>query len=450
MRKLVLSVLLLSVGVMGFAQNASQEAKYRRSSLYTIMLPDDKLADEQKEIVAAAFLEKAFPDKYNNHCLSERVLDLAAIKAIPVTQEEIDAAEKEGAAGKKGIGGLAKGLGGLMKSKSNGEEKKLDENSDAAYVARLQKYFKDNKVAQKMVAKWVGGGETKPAAAQAMSQALIEERGMQTLSQDEITTAKEAGNYNEVCFNAMMDLLPKTFVMVNRYSYLSAEDIITYITAAASVVGGGYATLAGAGLAAGLKGYFVKTSTFLFQLDLDQNKINELAEKYTNDISGIYDDDSYKLKYVGKTWDYAPAALSLSLNEDAMKKLISRATVRATDGAISKLQDKYEQFKTLSTLHQDGDQLFAYIGMKEGVKKGDKFEVLQMTVNKKTGKEEFKAIKTVKVEKDGVWDNREGAGEVIEGAASGKEDDDANESLKYTKLGTSKDLLDGSLIRQVK
>jgi hypothetical protein len=88
--------------------------------------------------------------------------------------------------------------------------------------------------------------------------------------------------------------------------------------------------------------------------------------------------------------------------------------------------------------------------MKESVKKGDKFEVLQMTVNKKTGKEEFKAVKTVKVEKDGVWDNREGAGEVIEGAASGKEDDDANESLKYTKLGTSKDLLDGSLIRQVK
>jgi len=103
----------------------------------------------------------------------------------------------------------------------------------------------------------------------------------------------------------------------------------------------------------------------------------------------------------------------------------------------------------LATLHQDGEQLFAFVGMKEGVKKGDKFEVLQKSINKQ-GKEEFKVVKTIKVEKDGLWDNREGAGEVIEGAASAKEEKDANAALKYTKLGTSKDFLEGSLIRQVK
>jgi hypothetical protein len=448
MKKLVLAAVLLSVGMTSLAQDAKQETKYRRSSLYTIMLPDDKLTGEQKKLVSEAFLTKVFPDKYNNHCLSERILDLTQIKAIEVTDYEIKAAEAAGAKGaKKGLGGMLGGLGKKAVAQ-NGDGNQ--DNSDAAYVAKLQKYFKEQKTAQKLIAKWLGGEETKPSKAQPSNMALVEERGLQTLSQEELDRAKsEAGGKEALIASAMDDLLPKTFVMVNRYAYLSAEEIMAYVTAAASAVGGGYAALGGAALGAVLKGYFVKTNTYLFQLDLDKDKIMVLGEKYYNDITGLYDDDSYQLKYVGKTWDYAPAALKLSINEEALKKLISRATVRATDDAIAKLQAKYPDFKTLATLHQDGAQLFAFVGMKEGVKKGDKFEVLQKTINKE-GKEEFKVVKTITVEKDGVWDNREGAGEVIEGEATGKEDKDANASLKYTKLGTSKDFLEGSLIRQVK
>ena len=449
MKNFVLVAVLLSVGMLSFAQDAKQETKYRRSSLYTIMLPDEKLTGEQKELVSEAFLTKVFPDKYNNHCLSERILDLTQIKAIEVTDDEIKAAEAAGAKGaKKGLGGMLGGLG--KKAVAQNGDGKQEDNSDAAYVAKLQKYFKEQKTAQKLIAKWLGGDETKPSKAQPYNPALIEERGLQTLSKEELDRAKsEAGGEAALIASAMDDLLPKTFVMVNRYAYLSAEEIMAYVTAAASAVGGGYAALGGAVLGSVLKGYFVKTNTYLFQLDLDKDKIMVLGEKYIEDISGLYDDDSYQLKYVGKTWDYAPAALKLSINEDALKKLISRATVRATDDAIAKLQAKYPDFKTLATLHQDGEQLFAFVGMKEGVKKGDKFEVLQKSINKQ-GKEEFKVVKTIKVEKDGLCDNREGAGEVIEGAASAKEEKDANAALKYTKLGTSKDFLEGSLIRQVK
>ena len=48
------------------------------------------------------------------------------------------------------------------------------------------------------------------------------------------------------------------------------------------------------------------------------------------------------------------------------------------------------------------------------------------------------------------WLGREGAGEIIQGAAQDKEDDDINTSLTYTTFGKSKKMLEGSLIRQVK
>jgi hypothetical protein len=152
---------------------------------------------------------------------------------------------------------------------------------------------------------------------------------------------------------------------------------------------------------------------------------------------------------VGKTMKYAPATMKLSTKSDADTKLIARATVRATDAAIADLQKKYEEFKTLATLHQEDDgTLFSYIGKKEGIDSGDKFEVLERVM--KDGKETFKVVTTIKVDKKGVWDNREGAGEIIQGSAQDKEDDDINTSLTYTTFGKSKKMLEGSLIRQVK
>lgn len=242
----------------------------------------------------------------------------------------------------------------------------------------------------------------------------------------------------------------KTFVTVNRYSYLSAEDIIAMTTAVASAAGGGMiAAYGGAALSAVLKGYFVKTTTYLFQLDLDKDKINKLVEKYNSNIVGLYADNDIKLKYVGKTWDYAPATMKLTTKDAASDTLIAHATLRATDGAIAKLQKKYEQFKTLSTLHQDGEKLFAFVGTKEGCKEGDKFDVLQKTLDD-NGNEVFETVGQVKIQKGELWDNRPGAGQKIEGAATSKDKSGANPNLTFSGLGTSKKLWEGSLLKQVK
>lgn len=108
MKKLILTITMVSLTAATFAQSAKQETSYRRSSLYTIMLPDDKLEGDQKAIVTETFLNKAFPEKYNNHCLKERIIDLAALKNLKVSAEEISAAEAEANQGKSKAGGFAK------------------------------------------------------------------------------------------------------------------------------------------------------------------------------------------------------------------------------------------------------------------------------------------------------------------------------------------------------
>jgi len=447
MKKLMITALVCAAFVSVYAQDAKKEdTKYRRSSLYMMMLPDDDLEGDQLKVVENAFTTKAFPDKYNNHNLEKTIFSAQNVKAIDVTQDQIHAAEELLNSKKKGIGKIAGKLGGFMKKQ---EEKpdtaQKEKTKNAGYIAKLNKYFDENHVAQKLFAKWLGGGETADEGMKPISYQLVEARGLQTLSQEEIAT-----NRDLYLGEAMCDIIPRTFIMVNRYAYTSAEEIIAMTAAVADQLGvGGYASLGGALLSKVLKGYFVITNTYLYQLDLTNEQVTNLVEKYKKDISGIYNDKSIKLKFVGRTMKYAPATMKLSTKSDADTKLIARATVRATDAAIADLQKKYEEFKTLATLHQEDDgTLFSYIGKKEGIDSGDKFEVLERVME--DGKETFKVVTTIKVDKKGVWDNREGAGEIIQGAAQDKEDDDINTSLTYTTFGKSKKMLEGSLIRQVK
>ena len=242
---------------------------------------------------------------------------------------------------------------------------------------------------------------------------------------------------------AEKDLLPRTFVMVTSYAYQSSEEVAAMVAAGGAVAGGtvgAIAQLGASAAAAVLKGYFITTTSYLFQLDWDEEKMLSFYEKYWNakDTRAFDTDTTFQLKYVGKTSDFAPATLKLTTKGDEMgMKLISRATARATDTSIAKLQKKYEVFKTLSVLNvsDDGNTMYAFIGKKEGVKKGDKFEVLEQIADE-DGNITYKKIGTVKVAKGMVWDNRAGAGEKLEGEAVSKEDDD-DDNIGYDKPYTT-------------
>ena len=105
----------------------------------------------------------------------------------------------------------------------------------------------------------------------------------------------------------------------------------------------------------------------------------------------------------------------------------------------------------MSSLHVIDGKLAAYIGLKEGVKNGDKFDVFEAVRSKSDPNiTEWNKIGTIKVAKGGVWDNRAGAGEVIEGASEDKSDKDAENanSKGYTEFqGKPGKMGEGNMIR---
>lgn len=454
MRKIVLTFVIAIIAVVAFAQKTNKEMKYRRSSLYTIMVPSDKLTGDAKTIVTNTFDTLAIPDKYNNHNLSVRHIDLTKIE---VTEEEIKAAEEMAGGQNKGIGGLAKkGLGFAKKNVTSSETGGMTGDEK---IARIVKYFEQNRIANKVIGKWYNESKALKDDSHFNTQ-LIEDRGLFGASQEDLNKYKGMiGGKNKIMDAAEKDLIPRTFVMVTSYAYMSAEEVAAMTAAAGAVVGGavgGVTQLASTAAGALLKGYFVTTTSYLFQLEWNEDIMLGFYDKYwkAKDTKTFDNDASYKLTYVGKTSCYAPATMQLSLKDDASRKLISRATARATDKSIAQLQKKYDQFKTLTVLNvsDDGQTMYAYVGKKEGVKDGDKFEALEQ-IQDADGNITFKKVGTVKVAKGKVWDNRHGAGETIKGAATDEDDDESNNNLSYTIFEgkPNKAMADGGLwLRQVK
>ena len=70
----IIFILLVSFTIRTRAQEQEQTLDYRRSSLYSLMInhTEQQFASEIKE----AFLQIPVPDKFNDHNLSVKVLDM--------------------------------------------------------------------------------------------------------------------------------------------------------------------------------------------------------------------------------------------------------------------------------------------------------------------------------------------------------------------------------------
>lgn len=457
MKKIVLMMAMACAVTAVSAQENSSDLRYRRSSLYTIMVPSDKLTGEAEKIVTATFDTMPIPNKYNNRNLKVRHIDLTKIE---VTDEEIKAAEEVRGSQKKGLAGLAKkGLNLAKKATTSSETGGMGADEK---VAKIIKYFKENHVANQIIGEWFNKN-SKMVDGSHFNTKTIDRLGVFGVTQEELDKAKMTNlGLGVLKRAAAVDLLSKTFVMVTSYAYQSAEEVAEMASAAgaaSSALGAGavgaYASLGASVAGKFLKGYFITTTSYLFQLKWDNDIMKDFMKYWEeSDISAFDLDDAYELEYVGKTSNFAPATLKLTTKGDELAgKLISRATERATDASIARLQRKFDQFKTFSVLNvtDDGSTMYAYIGKKEGLKSGDKFDVIQPVYDETTGIVTEKKVGSIKVAKGKVWDNRAGAGEIIEGAASEKEEEDIDKSLTYTVFeGTPKKewAMGGLLLKQ--
>jgi hypothetical protein len=455
-KTLMLSALAVVSFTNCFAQQEDADKYYLRNSLYMIKL--DEVATDEEYANAYQIMNDTYDkidfdknyERYNDFALSLRHINF---KDLPeVSQDEIDAIGKPSA--------VEKAVDEYMKQNGFKKEGSL---SEFEYAARLSKYLADKRIAQKLVAKWYNVPGTPEGKVNLdIHLTTIRDLGLKGLS-EEAKNAAGKDNIEEMAKGSTNKLLSNCYVCVNRYNYISADEYKGVTLAAAKVAASFMPGLAqtlflkGTEVAvAKIQGYFVKVNSYLFKLEWNDELRQKVETEYWKDDPAVQQkllqDDAFKLVYVGKSSKNAPAALTFKAS--ALDKLIERGTIRATDRAFAALQRDYEEFRPMASLQEMNGKLIAYIGMKEDVKSGDKFEVFKPEINPDGTLKEWKEVGTIKVNKGCVWDNRAGAGEAIEGEAVDKKekDDEEGGKMEWTEFKDkpSKNVYGGLMIRMAK
>ncbi|WP_341966109.1 hypothetical protein [Flavobacterium psychrophilum] len=427
MEKLIITLSLFLVGTSAFvqAQEKPLDVKYRRSSLHTMVVESEKFP--QKDVVLKAFNNAPFPEKYNNHQIAQKSFNPANYTLTAEEKAKFNSTSKT--------------------AKINLDE---PESVDKELPARIQKYFEKEKIAHKLVAKWFNR-----KADGSFDSNLVSERGVFNASFLDQKTAQASSEGDALLKTAGFELIDNTFVVVNKFNFVENEPVARVIRDAAKIAASKLPMgqevamrLADKAYDKAKEGYSIWATSYLYKLvwnetvsntfyaDLYMDKTNlDPAKKKAFDNS-----DLFKLEFVGD--ESASALVTFSLKENRTEEqIIALSTVRITDNVYAKLQKKYAVFKTKTPLFT-GNPITAKIGTKEGLEGGEKFDVLEQTINEKTGIATYKSIGTIKVEKDLIWDNAYNGTE--------KENTEATPAIDRTTFSGGKKYYPGLLIRQIK
>ena len=182
-------------------------------------------------------------------------------------------------------------------------------------------------------------------------------------------------------------------------------------------------------------------SIFYSDLYMEKDKI-DAKKKNAFDNS-----DLFKLEFVGD--ETAVGLITFSLKEKRTEEqIVSLSTKRIIDKVYAKLQKKYDVFKTLTELFS-GNPITAKIGTKEGLVGGEKFDVLEQSLDEKTGLPVYKSIGTIKVDKNLIWDNSYNDAETII-ANPTTEGQTTSPIIEATTFSGGKKYYRGLFIKQIK
>lgn len=385
------------------AQNDSQE--YRRSSIYSVLVnhTEQNFAAEIKD----AFLQIPVPDKYNDHDLSVKVLD------------------------------MDKRLAGAASQK---------ENSD------ITQFLNDNNVASRLVAKWFN----RDAQTGVCDMELVKERGLYNATEFDKQLASHSARGMAMLQDAGEELIGNTFVLVNDIRYVDkgkrAKTAGTFLkilgSVAAIATGTNIDNLTDnlGDMIETIKGFSVRINTFLYKLDWNDEQASLFyQEQYTSQPDSEKRNNFenarniYNLKYVGKVESRGGSVSFMGVKEEEPIVMVRKACQRAIDENVVDLQREYEEFRTKTPL-VTVEPLTAYIGMKEGVSEKSQFEVLEV-VELENGTHKYNRVGVIEPIKNLIWDNRFMA--VEEGAPG------ATLGVTTFRTVSGKDFSKGMLIREI-
>ncbi|GAA4325698.1 hypothetical protein GCM10023115_40050 [Pontixanthobacter gangjinensis] len=319
----------------------------------------------------------------------------------------------------------------------------------------IKDYLDSLDIARKMVAKWFNRNENG-----GFDMDLVAERGMYNASEIDVEKARNNPRGLALLADAGEELIKNTFVIVNDFKYINKEELvkekselIDNVSEVASKLGifksKENKTLEDTkeiGEVFG-KGYAIKSEAYLFRLKWNE----EIASRFYNELWFSKDETNeekarkfeetqlFELELVGTQPAFADI-LTTKYTTKSEEELIKIATINATDAAIAELQKKYDVFRLKAPLISI-DPPAAKIGLKEGLEKGDTFEVLK-PVRHEDGRTTYEKVGVLKVNEDHIWDNTYMAHE-------GNDSHFEHTTFKTTLLGSSSNIAPGMLIRQI-
>ncbi|MBR2947026.1 MAG: hypothetical protein IKC17_00335 [Bacteroidales bacterium] len=360
---------------------AKEQAPYRRSSLYSVLISHPHL--KMDKYIVDAYMSLETPDKYNNHDLSVKCL--------------------------------------TTYSKKDDVRREFDD------------FLRNNQVAKRLVSKWFMRDKTYGWN----SADLVMERGLYDIDATDIEEASQTKRGMDALADRGFELIENTFVIANDITYVDHEQnadvargIFAIIGAVAAIATGDDNNIVtavssvAATISSAISGFTVKITSYLYQLDWTQ----EIADKYFEDYyiekpqsdeemaqlaqdptiaqkKSAYENDNktFTLSYLGKyqAKSAKPVLRGLYNPTDVFRKVCGRAI----DDNVMALQKSYDQFKVKVPLYST-EPLLAKIGMKEGVNAKTRYEVLMPVYDESTGRMDYRRRGVIRPIPEKIWDNR--------------------------------------------
>jgi hypothetical protein len=418
------------------AQNpkSTPEIIYRRSSLHTMIVESENFP--RKDIVMKAFFEAPFPDKYNEHNIGEKSFD--------PTFYSLTSQEKKRLKASSG------------KVKEFATNAKTDTSTLSSELpTRIMKYLNRNIIAKRMVAKWFN---RKSDGSFDMN--LISERGLYNATEMESNIVKGTSRGVSSLSDAGIELIGNTFLVVNRFNYVSNEVVARAVKETAKVAAKQIPNLmirSAAYTAADMtydrtkEGYSVWATSYLYKLVWNDSIEAVFYNNYWMDKNNVdsvkkaaFDNtDLFEMEYIGT--EKATGLVLFTGYSSSEEQIIKTATIRTIDAVYAKLQKKYDIFMPKTALYT-GYPITAKMGKKEGLEGGEKFDVFEQNIDPQTGLTKYINKGRITVDKNLIWDNRFNASE--ETTENPKSNN--NIVLDRTTFKGGRNYYSGMLIKQVK
>ncbi len=450
MKKLIYTVLTVACllgTIQTFAQESSKDFKYRRSSLSMILIESESFPN--KDAVMSSWNNYPFPDKYNKHDIDLKSFN---INSIVLSEQDLLKAGFLKDTLKNPLQ-IAKATLSLKPVKYLNAEQTIAvvmPTEKQEYQLKIDKVMNDNKLANKLVAKWFNRN-----ADGKFDMSLIQERGFYNASELEASIAQGQTKGLATLGDAGEELIRNTFVTFTKLEFIENEPVVAIVRDAAKAeiaksMAGKPQMLIDMALKAAdatyektKEGYSLWSKTWLYRLNWNDS----IASIFYNDLwsnpSAFDKSDLFSLEFVGVQYNQSLVTFKIGKTR-TQEQLIDLALVRNVDNAFAELQKENDVFKPKVPV-LTVNPITAQIGMKEGLKGGERFDVLEMVFNQKTGTTEYKKIGRATADKKIIWDNRYNAGEQAEQVL----DKDGN-PITATPFKGGKTIQPGMLLKLVK